>query len=235
MTQAVVPKVKEQFTTHLNDTLFKFVEAWVAMQFDIMANFTVIKTDVYDGLKIMKEWEGRSRFAVELDINECRAVHANKRTAREAYVAKNHTQLSKMWKSMTEFSPNPYFTVNDPSIISFNDMVPPPSQQIFKYVDVTGDFSIKEMSGREWIMTGHRQKTAVFHGKAGCGKSSVAMVYAAAVAQLYPCKGEEQYFYKISASEALPRDDLRTGVPIIFDESMAMLPRGCNPPTPLTR
>ena len=34
----------------------------------------------------------------------------------------------------------------------------------------------------------------------------------------------------ISATEALPRDDLKTGVPILFDECNPMLPRGCNPP-----
>ena len=42
--------------------------------------------------------------------------------------------------------------------------------------------------------------------------------------------GAKSNFYKISATEVLPRDDLRTGIPIILDEFMPMLPRGCNPP-----
>ena len=40
----------------------------------------------------------------------------------------------------------------------------------------------------------------------------------------------ESLGYMVSATEALPRDDLRTGVPTLFDEFNPTLPRGCNPP-----
>ena len=150
---------------------------------------------------------------------------------REAYISENHVQLVRMWKGMTaETQSKPYICVSDPCILSFHDMVPPPSQLIFRYIDVTGDCGIMQFSGRDWIMSEHRKKTAIFHGGAGCGKSPVAKAYAAAVAQLYPTKNEEQYFYMISATEALPRDDLKTGIPILFDEFNPTLPRGCNPP-----
>ena len=137
-----------------------------------------------------------------------------------------------MWKGMTgDVATKTYITISDPSILSFHDMVPPPSQLIFRYIDVTGDCGIMQFSGRDWIMSEHRKKTAIFHGGAFCGTSPVAKAHAAAVAQLYPNNKEEQYFYMVSATEALPRDDLKTGIPILFDEFNHTLPRGCRPPT----
>ena len=127
LVECIAPVLRGKYASHVDDTIFKFVEAWVSMQQDIVANFTVTRTATYNGGAIMEEWAARDQFAIDADINGC---PKRQRTLREAYISDNHLQLVRMWKGMTaDIQSKPYITVSDPSILSFNDIPPPPQEQ----------------------------------------------------------------------------------------------------------
>ena len=123
--------------------------------------------------------------------------------------------------------------VSDASIPRMEDLDPPPSGLMFNYVDIADGCRVKQFSGRDWMRLWHQKKTLVLHGNAECAKSPTAKLYAATVAQLYPPSGE-QFFCMVSAADVLPRDEMKTGTPIVLDELMPMEARGCNPPHSIT-
>ena len=125
----VVPKTVGLYAGHRDDIKFKFVEAWVMMQTEIVSNFTVVHAKKYNGAVVMEEWASRDQFTIDSDINTCQSTPKRQRTLREAYISENHVQLVRMWKGMTaETHSKPYICVSDPCILSFHDMVPPLSQ-----------------------------------------------------------------------------------------------------------
>ena len=99
--ELVLPKTIGQHATHRDDITFKFIEAWVRMQTEVVSNFTVVHAKKYNGAVVMEEWASRDQFAIDADINECQSTTKRQRTLREAYISENHVQLVRMWKGMT--------------------------------------------------------------------------------------------------------------------------------------
>ena len=213
-----------------SNAIFKFIEAWAKAQRRIIANFIIhVETD-YNADTVMHEWNHCNHYHILDDISECKRTQKRLRSGRQTYIAENSTLLERMWKAMDEAPPQKkYFGISSPSVPSIQILTPPPSAQIFKYIDLM-DNRVKEFSGRDWLRSWHHNKTLVFYGGAGCAKTPTAMAYASCVAQLYPrTDGSEPRFYKVSQVENLPRDDLLMGTPIVFDEFRPNLPRGHNP------
>lgn len=229
ITTCVAPKLNGLRESKSN-AIFKFIEAWAKAQRNIIANFIIHVETNYNADTVMYEWKQCNHYHILDDISECKRTPKRLRSERHTYIAENSTLLERMWKAMNEEPPQKkYISISDPSVPSIQILTPPPSAQVFKYVDLM-DNMVKEFSGRDWLRSWHHNKTLVFYGGAGCAKTPTAMAYASCVAQLYQrTDGSEPRFYKVSQVENLPRDDLLKGTPIVFDEFRPNLPRGHNP------
>jgi len=212
------------------DIQYRFVEAWARAQRESSCNFTVYVENSHDADAVMREWGGRDVDHILHDIQTCKSKAKHARSQRESFIASNAATLERMFKALHEAPQRKVFvSIDDPLVPNIRDLAPVPSQQFFSYVDLSNNTQ-RVFSGRDWIRTHHASRTIVLLGGAGCGKTPTAMTYASCVAQLHPqADGSPLRFYKVSQVENLPRDDLRSGIPIIFDEFSPNLPRGHNP------
>ena len=209
-----------------NDLAFKFVDAWLQAQQDVMMNFFVLSPTEYTDEHIIDEWEGRTRAHVLRDIHSCKSTSKSQRTARQSYVADdNNATLLAIWAAEASETKQTYIIqISDNDILDINIFIPKPSEIMFLYVDVS-DGSIHQFSVRDWIYEKHATHTAVLHGGPKLGKTPLAKSMAACVAQLSADDGGELHFLQVSTLDILSRR-LSQGVPILLDEFNPSVQRG---------
>lgn len=227
--ESLTPHVTGLSTKNRDDVHFEFIQTWMQMQTEVYSNVDLLYSDLVTPDTVLEEWRGRDHFDVLADVQQsCGTVKA-RRTARQKFVAENHRRLEQMWRAAHEPSrKRSLIEVSDPSIVDFHCLAIPPSQMMFRYVDLT-DNLVKEFSGRDWLRQWHQTHSIVFAGDAGLGKTPVAIAYGSCVSQLFKHVTGPR-FYKICQAEQLPRDTMAPGVVILFDEWRPSLPRGHNPP-----
>ena len=129
--------------------VFSAIGAWAKAQDELKTNFIMYEEKEPDADAIMTEWQGRSMYQILEDIHICKS--AKPQSPRQKFVADNAGMLERMFRSLGDTPlKRPYFVADDPTIPLFLDLSPPPSQTLFKYVDLDLN-EIKEFSGKEWI------------------------------------------------------------------------------------
>ena len=210
---------------HAGDVMFRCLEAWGAMQEQLMSNFATYVPSV-DLERVLQEWESYSEDEIQTEHIICMVQHRQKTaTPRERFVAENFADLMKLRKLRGATADISIVSISDSTVLDIKIFVPKPSELQCWRRDVS-DGSMQRFTVKQFIFDGrsveHTKYALVLYGAPKLAKTPFAKAVALCLARMHQAKTQaEPYAIVVNTADSLPRGGdarMKSGVAVVFDD-----------------